>query len=243
MFKGTNYVFDGRVGRKITDDALGDCITCGAKTNLISNCKNDRCHKRMIQCEKCRDTYHGTCSEACKAKVLNGDTITREQGVTQLVKYDDVIEYSLGHSTSPSSFYQEIELNTAKYLGSGLHMLSDTCQGRILTNLVAMSREGRVLEIGTFTGYSTACFLEGAASAAEVIGQKGIGSREGGAGYVMSLERDLRAINLASHHLGIMCEFGLGEEAVIRASEIREEGSAGEYNFSITALMNETFHK
>jgi hypothetical protein len=234
MFKGTNYVFDGRVGRQITDDALGECITCGAKTNLISNCNNDRCHKRMVQCEKCKDTYLGTCSEACKTRVINSGTTTREQGTTELVKYNDVNEYSLGHSTSPSSFYREIELNTAKYLGSGLHMLSDTTQGRILTNLVAMSREGRVLEIGTFTGYSTACFLEGAASAAEVIGKKEVGSREGGAGYVMSLERDLRAVNLATHHLGIMCEFGLGEEAALRASEIRQEGSAGEYMFFIT---------
>lgn len=66
LFKGTNYVFDGRVGRKITDDALGSCITCSEKTSLLSNCKNVQCHRRMVQCEKCRDLFHGCCSDACE---------------------------------------------------------------------------------------------------------------------------------------------------------------------------------
>mmetsp|Transcript_8258 Transcript_8258/g.15560 ORF Transcript_8258/g.15560 Transcript_8258/m.15560 type:complete len:534 (-) Transcript_8258:157-1758(-) len=66
MFKGTNYVFDGRVGRKITDDALGICITCSEKTNLLSNCMNVQCHRRMVQCENCRESYCGCCSDACR---------------------------------------------------------------------------------------------------------------------------------------------------------------------------------
>ena len=70
MFKGTNYVFDGRVGRQITDDALGDCMTCGSKTNLAGNCKNTNCHKRMVQCEHCKGSFLGTCSDACKHSVI-----------------------------------------------------------------------------------------------------------------------------------------------------------------------------
>ena len=66
MFKGTNYVFDGRVGREITRDALGVCITCGGKTNLLSNCKNVDCHKRIVQCNDCIDPFGGCCSDACK---------------------------------------------------------------------------------------------------------------------------------------------------------------------------------
>ena len=46
MFKGTNYVFDGRMGRRITDDKLGSCHTCGKKTHLVTNCKNSNCHRR-----------------------------------------------------------------------------------------------------------------------------------------------------------------------------------------------------
>ncbi len=66
LFKGTNYVFDGRVGREITSDALGVCITCAEKTNLLSNCKNVNCHKRIVQCEKCVGTFSGCCSSDCR---------------------------------------------------------------------------------------------------------------------------------------------------------------------------------
>ena len=62
MFKGTNFVFDGRLGRQITKDKLGKCITCDVETSSVSNCRNPSCHKRMIQCETCRTNYHGTCS-------------------------------------------------------------------------------------------------------------------------------------------------------------------------------------
>ena len=40
LFRGTNYVFDGRVGRAITDDAMGECVTCGEATGLATNCGN-----------------------------------------------------------------------------------------------------------------------------------------------------------------------------------------------------------
>jgi len=71
MFKGTNYVFDGRVGRKITDDALGRCITCDGNTNLLTNCRNVECHRRMVQCDKCQESFFGCCSEECKANDLD----------------------------------------------------------------------------------------------------------------------------------------------------------------------------
>ncbi|OEU22842.1 hypothetical protein FRACYDRAFT_159704, partial [Fragilariopsis cylindrus CCMP1102] len=65
MFKGTNFVFDGRLGRQITEDDLGSCATCGSETSLVTNCRNQSCHKRMIQCETCRTNYQGSCSTAC----------------------------------------------------------------------------------------------------------------------------------------------------------------------------------
>jgi len=223
MFKGTNYVFDGRVGRQITDDALGDCMTCGGKTNLLSNCMNTNCHKRMVQCDKCRDSYSGTCSEVCKNRVVNSESSFYERKVPKSeVKYDDLDEYALGHSTPPSDLYEEIKKNTAEYMGSGYHMISDTAQGRLLCNLASMSREGRVLEIGGFTGYATCCFLEGAANAADATDNiDGPGSREKGA-FVMSLERDRRAIDIAASHLDVMTSAGLGQDGAEKAADIRE---------------------
>jgi len=222
MFKGTNYVFDGRLGRQITEDALGECISCGTKTHLVSNCRNTNCHKRMVQCINCRDSFVGTCSHACKHRLSNDKNlgVVNQEPVVES-RYDNVDDYSLGHSTPPPAFYSEIEKNTAHFIGSGLHMLSDSAQGRLLKSLTAISRDGRVLEIGGFTGYATSCFLEGAADAAEVIDNNiGIGCREGGA-FVMSLERDQRAIDLAAFHVGSLSRYGNGEEASEVLSRLR----------------------
>lgn len=225
MFKGTNYVFDGRVGRQITDDALGDCMTCGGKTNLLSNCMNSNCHKRMIQCDNCRDSYSGTCSEVCKNRVINSQSSFYERKATKNeVKYENLDDYALGYSTPPSDLYEEIKKNTAEFMGSGYHMISDTAQGRLLCNLASISREGRILEIGGFTGYATCCFLEGAANAADAIDNTDSpGNRERGA-FVMSLERDGRAIDIAASHLDVMTSVGLGHDGAEKAAGIRGEG-------------------
>jgi predicted sulfurtransferase/predicted O-methyltransferase YrrM len=224
MFKGTNFVFDGRLGRPITEDSLGTCVTCGAETSLVSNCRNDNCHKRMIQCEQCRTSFHGTCSDACRNRVVNGAMIPKRlsSGNTaeiQTQEFKNLEDYSSGHSSPLPSVYPEMEFNTRHFLPSGSHMVSGASQGRWLTQLASMSREGRVLECGTFTGFATACLLEGAANAGESIGVSD-GNRNGGP-YVMTMERDGRAIDVAVAHLKVLCEYGVGEEAAEAACALR----------------------
>lgn len=222
LFKGTNYVFDGRVGRQITEDALGKCITCGGKTNLISNCQNTNCHKRMVQCDNCRDFYRGACSEICKNRVLNSDVLFEREAPKSAQIYDSLDDYAEGYSSALSPFYDEIKKNTAQLMSTGIHMISDTAQGRLLYNLASMTREGRILEIGGFTGYATCCLIEGASAAAEAMGYNvGSGARESGP-YVMSLERDSRAIDIAASHVKIMSTLGIGNEGIKAASALRE---------------------
>lgn len=241
MFKGVNYVFDGRVGRQITGDALGKCITCGAATNLLSNCANGNCHKRMVQCETCRTAFLGTCSDACKQRVINSDQTSRLSFSNSSIevdaescKYSNLDDYSSGHTSPSPSFYREIEQNTIYHLASGSHMVSGASQGRLLTQLASMTREGRVLELGAFTGYATCCLLEGCTNAGEAIGWTGqVGNRSGGP-FVMSLERDSRAINIAASHLKIMSEYGLGGEAADQACKMRGE------NPSISEVLHDT---
>ncbi len=234
MFKGTNFVFDGRLGREITSDELGECFTCGAKTKLVSNCNNPNCHKRMVQCANCRDKYHGTCSEACKTVVENNHAASKANLAPlfveekRSVQYDTVDDYSLGHSSPIPTLYDEIKQNTAMHLGSGLHMISDSAQGMLLKNLAAISREGRVLEIGSFTGYATSMFLEGAANAADVLEGDDFGSRERGA-FVMSLERDQRAYDLAAYHVDVLSKYGTGDKAAEVASSIRGADTVRKY--------------
>mmetsp|Transcript_17800 Transcript_17800/g.35697 ORF Transcript_17800/g.35697 Transcript_17800/m.35697 type:complete len:989 (-) Transcript_17800:127-3093(-) len=233
MFKGVNYVFDSRMGRRITDDQLGTCYTCGSKTHLVSNCKNENCHRRMVQCENCVDSLLGTCSEGCKGRVVNAGMVPKRKGeatnndVDETRQesdevYTNVDDYSSGYSSSSPSLFRQIELNTAALLPSGAHMVSGAMQGSLL-KMLASQTSGRVLEIGSFTGYATACFLEGAAIAGELGERKeaGIGGREGGP-FVLSLERDRRALGIASAHIKAMSELGLDEDAAEEASKLAD---------------------
>ncbi len=64
-FKGKNFVFDERLGERISDDILAECHTCGKPCDTHTNCKNDGCHLLFIQCPECSERMQGCCSESC----------------------------------------------------------------------------------------------------------------------------------------------------------------------------------
>jgi UPF0176 protein len=65
-FKGKNFVFDERLGERITDDVIAQCHICGKPCDVHTNCKNDGCHLLFIQCAECAEKYEGCCSEECR---------------------------------------------------------------------------------------------------------------------------------------------------------------------------------
>jgi len=69
-FKGKNFVFDNRLGERITNDVIARCHQCGKPCDTHTNCKNNGCHLLFIQCEDCAKTYDGCCSKEC-ADTLN----------------------------------------------------------------------------------------------------------------------------------------------------------------------------
>lgn len=61
-FIGKNFVFDERMGERISDEIIAHCHqSCDSHTN----CKNDGCHLLFIQCPVCAEKYKGCCSEIC----------------------------------------------------------------------------------------------------------------------------------------------------------------------------------
>lgn len=64
-FIGKNFVFDGRMGERITDDVIGHCHQCEEQADHHVNCANDVCHILFIQCDRCADAYQGCCSQRC----------------------------------------------------------------------------------------------------------------------------------------------------------------------------------
>ena len=65
-FHGKNFVFDDRLGERITDEIIATCHQCGFLADTHTNCANDGCHLLLIQCEKCAEIFNGCCSNNCK---------------------------------------------------------------------------------------------------------------------------------------------------------------------------------
>lgn len=66
-FKGMNFVFDERIGERITEDVLSGCHQCGKPCDTHVNCKNDDCHLLFIQCAECAEKMKGCCTPECVA--------------------------------------------------------------------------------------------------------------------------------------------------------------------------------
>ena len=66
-FIGKNFVFDDRLGERITEDVIAKCHQCGKPADTHTNCKNDSCHLLFIQCAECADKYNGCCTPECQS--------------------------------------------------------------------------------------------------------------------------------------------------------------------------------
>jgi UPF0176 protein len=65
-FIGKNFVFDERLGERITDDIIATCHQCGKPCDNHTNCANDDCHLLFIQCDECKARYENCCSTKCQ---------------------------------------------------------------------------------------------------------------------------------------------------------------------------------
>lgn len=64
-FIGKNFVFDERLGERISDQIIAHCHQCGAPCDDHTNCANDQCHILFIQCSHCQEKYQNCCSDTC----------------------------------------------------------------------------------------------------------------------------------------------------------------------------------
>ena len=64
-FHGKNFVFDQRLGERITDEIIAKCHQCDQPADTHVNCVNDACHLLFIQCDQCREKMEGCCSKEC----------------------------------------------------------------------------------------------------------------------------------------------------------------------------------
>jgi UPF0176 protein len=64
-FIGKNFVFDHRLGERITEDIVSQCHQCGKPCDNHTNCENDGCHLLFIQCDDCKAAMENCCSAEC----------------------------------------------------------------------------------------------------------------------------------------------------------------------------------
>ena len=64
-FTGKNFVFDDRLGERVSDKVIARCHQCGRPADKHTNCRNNACHLLFIQCQECAQQYDGCCSEVC----------------------------------------------------------------------------------------------------------------------------------------------------------------------------------
>ncbi len=77
-------------------------------------------------------------------------------------------EYIEQHTTPEPELFAQITRDTNLHILNP-HMLSGQVQGELLRMLSRMIRPQRILELGTFTGYSALCLAEGLTEGGELI--------------------------------------------------------------------------
>jgi UPF0176 protein len=65
-FHGKNFVFDNRLGERVTDEIIAKCHQCGNPADTHVNCANEACHLLFIQCDNCKEKFSGCCSKECR---------------------------------------------------------------------------------------------------------------------------------------------------------------------------------
>lgn len=78
MYKGQNFVFDGRLAERITDDVVSTCMQCGTKSDRITNCQEVTCNMLLVQCPDCAAKYADCCTPSCREIHVLPEEVQRE---------------------------------------------------------------------------------------------------------------------------------------------------------------------
>ena len=100
-FVGKNFVFDQRLGERITGDVISSCHQCGKPADTHTNCANDDCHLLFIQCESCATRFEGCCTEECQQVLHASDDEKLKFREALQEKYADSKIYYSRKSRSP----------------------------------------------------------------------------------------------------------------------------------------------
>ncbi len=140
-FIGKNFVFDNRLGERITDDIISQCHQCGKPCDTHTNCANDGCHLLFIQCDECAAKMENCCSTEClkitqlplaeQVKLRSGQQNSNKifkKGKSESLKYKHsgaLSDVSLAKATPETPVKTQPKVITKRILvGNGEHYYS-----------------------------------------------------------------------------------------------------------------------
>lgn len=165
-FIGKNFVFDHRLGERITDDIVSQCHQCGKPCDVHTNCVNEGCHLLFIQCEECSQAMEGCCSTKCveiihlpeeeqkaiRRGIKNGNKIFKKGKSDVLTFKNNEETHSVFVKEKPKTLVKKEPKIKKIYIGKGTHFFAKSSIGEFLIEENEINIGDKILIKGATTG-------------------------------------------------------------------------------------------
>jgi UPF0176 protein len=173
-FIGKNFVFDHRLGERITDDIIAQCHQCGAPCDTHVNCANEACHLLFIQCDSCAEKMENCCSTSCvetiylpleeqekRRKGLKNGNMIFQKGKSPALKFKQNSERNIFEEiaqkpvkVSAVTQIRKRKLTTERkiYIGKGQHYFTKAQVGQFLIENQELNTGDTIFISGPTTG-------------------------------------------------------------------------------------------
>ena len=165
-FIGKNFVFDHRLGERITDDIVSQCHQCGAPCDVHTNCVNEGCHLLFIQCDSCKEKMEGCCSAECvsvihlpeeeqkaiRRGIKNGNKIFKKGKSDVLTFKNNEETHGVFVAEKPKTVVKKEPKVKKVYIGKGTHFFPKASIGQFLIEENEIKIGDTILIKGSTTG-------------------------------------------------------------------------------------------
>lgn len=166
-FIGKNFVFDNRLGERITNDIISQCHQCGKPCDNHTNCENDGCHLLFIQCDDCKTAMENCCSTECldiihmplvdQVRLRTGKQVGNKvfrKGKSENLKFKlsgDLPNVALGGADKPADIRKTVKIKKV-LLGKAEHYYVKAQVGQFTVENNELKIGDKILISGPTTG-------------------------------------------------------------------------------------------
>jgi UPF0176 protein len=167
-FIGKNFVFDHRLGERITDDIVSQCHQCGKPCDNHTNCENEGCHLLFIQCDSCKAVMENCCSVECQdiihlpmdeqIKLRRGVSVGNKifrKGKSDKLKFKHsghLSDVALAVATNPTSIRQKVKIKKI-LIGNAQHYFTKASVAQFLIENGELKKGDKIIISGPSTGH------------------------------------------------------------------------------------------